>query len=414
MRRVALGLLALLVFSIPFDNGVSIPGVGSVSRMFGLAAFAGGVAALFYRGRVNIRPPSLFIALALLFVLYAMASYFWSAVPSATFSEIVTFGQLFVLSWLVWQYCRTEGETVVLMQAFVLGCFVIIGVALFTFFAAAESGFRNVGSLNPNEFAIVTALGIPMAWYLSLRVPSKRFAWLNSVYPAFAVFGVILSASRGGLLTTVIALAIIPASLPQLSRLRQLLLFAVITTISWAGFMQAPRLYPELNRNLERLSTTSEELTTGDLTSRTVIWEHGIEVFHRAPLIGHGVGTFAHLVAPRLGTFKEAHNAFLSVAVGSGLIGFVIFVAMVVTALFAVLRAEPGRRPFFVILFVALFVGMMPTNSDTDKFAWFILALLSNQRPLVLSPASSRSLAESGLGDRYDDPIERADPTIAR
>ncbi|MEX2541124.1 MAG: O-antigen ligase family protein [Trueperaceae bacterium] len=400
MQRLTLWLLALLVFSIPFENGVTIPGIGSMSRVLGIVSFGAGMAALVGRGRLNIRTPSLFVILALLFTLYGISSYFWSVRPGDTLSSSVTVAQLFVLVWLVWQFCRSKSDSALLMQAFVLGSYVTIAVAFTVFLRASEPTFRNVGSFNPNEFAIVSALAIPLAWYLSLRSTSRWLTWLNMAYPAVAVLGIVLSASRGGLVTALVALAIIPLSLFRLDPVRQLLLFGLITATIWIGFVQAPQLYPELSANIERLSSTSEELARGDLTGRTAIWSNGQDLFLSSPFFGTGLGTFAYAVEPLLGRYKDAHNAFLSIAVGGGIAGLALFVALFAVAFITALGAEAAERPFLVILATALIVAMMPSNADTDKFTWFLLALIANQRPLVLGirsavPSTARSSAST-------------------
>lgn len=393
-RTLPLWILALLVFSIPFENGVRIGGVGSVSKLVGLAAFAVGVLALVRTGRVKLRSPSLFVVLALLLALWSMASYFWSAVPSATFSTATTMVQLFILVWLVWEFCRTEDDAALLSQAFVLGCCVTIGVALLTFLAATEPNFRNVGDFNPNEFSIIAALGIPLAWWLSLRKGRSTVSWLFMLYPVLALFGVVLAASRGGLLTALVALTIIPISLPRLSLIRRLLLFTVLATATWASFTWIPQLYPGLTRNVERLSSTAEEISEGTLTGRTNIWEAGGDVFVTSPVVGKGFGVFPYMVEPILNAARAPHNPFLSIAVGGGLVGLLIYVSLVIVTFLSVVASNGPARPYFLVLFAALLVGMIPTNSDTDKFAWFLLALMATQRPLVLTTPASRGVVE--------------------
>ena len=62
MERAAWALLCVFVFSIPWEKSVWVPQVGSIARLLGILAFAGGAAAAIrYR---SVRMPNLALALA--------------------------------------------------------------------------------------------------------------------------------------------------------------------------------------------------------------------------------------------------------------------------------------------------------------------------------------------------------------
>lgn len=394
MPRLALWVLAAFVMSIPAENGVTLPGVGSLSRVIGLLAFGVGVSALFSEGRFRFRPPSFFLITAFLFFFWSGMSYYWSAAPAVTASNVFTLAQLLVMAWLVWQFCRSERDSALLMQAFVIGCYITVAVALATFFSTADPGFRNVGRFNPNTFAIVSALAIPMAWILALR--RDRLAWLNLVYPAFAIVAIVLAASRGGLITGIVALTAVPAAMFHMSLSRRIVLFALIAGVTWSAFVYAPQFYPELERNIERLSSTTEELSGGTLTGRTTIWKAAIQLFSSSPVGGIGSGAFVPAAEPILGEKKAPHNALLAVAAETGLVGLVLYGALLIAAGLSVLGIAGSSRALYVIILATLLVGMLPTNSENDKFTWLVLSLLAVQRPLVLLPAGWRRSREAG------------------
>ena len=385
VEHLALLALAAFVASIPSENGVTVAGVGSLSRLLGLIAFGVGLLSLVAGGRVRFRAPSLFLVLTALFSVWVAATYFWSIAPEVTVVRVNTMAQLAALVWLVHQLVRTEHDLDVAYQGFVLGCYVMVGVGIATFFGS-DGGFRNVGGgFNANGFAIVSALGVPMAWSLATR---RRHGWLtvvNALYPLWATVAVVLAASRGGLLTAIVALAIVPLLLGRLSPLRRLLLFVSLAAVTSAGALLLPTAFPELQRNIDRLAEVDEELLGGGtLTGRTDIWAAGLDVFAGSPIVGVGMGGFNTAVWPVFGRSRSPHNAFLSVAVGSGGIGLTLYVLLVVVALLGVV-ANPVRRVEHLVLFAALLVGMMPTNSDNDKFAWFILAALAAVRPVFVT-----------------------------
>lgn len=393
LRLVAFWLLAAFVASIPSENGVTISGMGSLSKLIGILAFGTGVVALFRRNILSVRAPSFFLVSAVAFVFWETLSYYWSIVPGVTIGRTVTYAQLLVMVWLIWEYARTEWHRMILMQAFVVGVYILLGVAIRAFLSADEFVARNVGeSFNPNGFAIVTALAIPMSWRLTFYWKSRWLYWLNILYLPSALLGVVLAASRGGLLTTLAALMIIPLTFPNLKLVRKLGLSAFIGGVVWAVVVYVPNTYPELQTNLERLSGTTQEVRAGNLTGRREIWAAGAEVFSQNTYIGVGSGGFGKAIEPIYGEAKPAHNVFLSILVDLGVVGLVLFLSMLLFVVWPSLRTASRTRTFNLVLFMALLVGLIPTNAENDKFSWFILGLLASESPMILSLRATDSL----------------------
>ncbi len=403
MNRIALWTLALFVLSIPTENVVPIAGLGSLSRLVGIAAFGMAIVSLYDDGRLRLRTPSLFILLSMAFVVWIAATYFWSVAPNRTISLTIQFGQLVVLAWTIHQVASTQRDLDLLMQVYVVGCYVAIAHALLAGGGLSGAAFRDVGDLGINSFAREVALAIPMAWMLMVRRAFPLMQGLNLAFPLFAMLGVTLASSRGGLITALVALAVIPLTLPSLRTWQRLTLFAAVAAVAWAGFTWVPRAVPELGRSIERLAGTADELTEGTLTGRTTIWAAGSEVFATSPIVGVGMGGFGAAAQPIHGRARAvaAHNAFLSVAVGSGLIGLMLFLALFAVSIVG-LMANPTRDAVYLVLLAALIVGLMPSNAENDKSTWFILAILASARPVLIhvvdhvNPRHRRQLSRSG------------------
>jgi O-antigen ligase len=381
--RVALWMVGAFVFSFPAQGGVAVAGVGSMSRLVGFAAFVIVVLSLVSRDRIRVRPPSLFLVVAALFVSWSAVTFFWSIAPSVTLVRINTYAQLAVLAWLVHQVVRDDRDLDFLWQAFVLGAYVMIGAGIAAFLGGERTGYRDVGGFNPNGFSIMAALAIPMAWGLTLRRSHGWLHMVNLVYPLFAIAAVVLAASRGGLLTALVALVIIPMTMGHLRLLPRVVVALALAGLVWVAAALVPTTFPELQRNIDRLAETDTELAGGTLTGRTVIWSAGIDVLRTSPLVGVGAGGFGSAMQPILGSVRGAHNAFITVVVETGLVGLSFFALLLVVALVGII-VNPTRRLEHLVLFGALIVAMMPTNSANDKFAWFILSAFASARPVLL------------------------------
>lgn len=392
LRTAVTWLLALFVFTLPVEDLVTLPGIGSVTRLVGLAMVPVALLALIEGGRVRVRLPSLFLLPSAAFVLWTVASYFWSVAPERTLGPIITTVQLLIFVWLVWEFARSAGALATLMQAFVLGNYGALGFAMFLLFQETTMA-RDTGR-DPNEFATVLAWGIPIAAWLVARGSGGLLRAVNLAYPVLVVVGIVLSASRGGLLAALIALLAIPFLIAGMGVVRRLVILLVLSAAVTAAFVWVPAQFPQLYANLDRLGDVGTELTEGTLTGRTIIWREGMRIFMSSPITGVGAGAASGLyVQTFLGRERVAHNTFLQIATETGAVGVLLFLVMIACAAAGIPRMQRAFRPFALVLLAAIVVGMMPLTIGTKKFTWFALALLASQAPVVLSLAHARAPA---------------------
>ena len=245
---------------------------------------------------------------------------------------------------------------------------------------------HGVGGINPNWFAIGCAFAVALVWGLALRARRPLTFWINALYPAFAVIAVVLSASRSRLVTVLEALTVIPLSLTCLGVARQLLVFGLVAGAAWGIFVVAPQVFTGLQANLERLEGAIDEIEGGTLIGRTLTWEAGWDAFLASPIVGHGHATFGPAIEPILGHSRSAHNAYLSVTVGSGLVGLGLFLGAILVVAAGVL-ASPARRTEFFVVLATLLAGMVPANLEHTKCVWFVLGWLAAAQPFTLVAA---------------------------
>ena len=392
LRQLAALAVAAYAFSVPIDEIAFIPGVGSPARLLGLVAVGLGLVALFGGGRLRFRRPLLVLIVAAVYALWNLATTFWSLQPGASLGEASRIVQLVAFTFLAQEFCRERTRWLTLAQAFVLGNYVAFAITAFNVLVAS-SGFRDVGPFNANQFSVILALGIPMAAMLVGERSHAAWRVWNLLYPVVVLFGVVLAASRTGLIVASLALLVVPLAFASLGLVRRLLLVATSVGALVFSFSIAPQLFPMLFVNLDRLGETGEELTSGTLTERTTIWQNTLIVFESSPLVGIGSGAarFA-LAATEIGRVKAVHNAYLSVAASTGLIGLLLFLGVVGLAVVAAAAALPRDRPFLLVLALALLVAMVPANSESRKDTWLVLTLLVVQRPIVLATSKNDAI----------------------
>lgn len=382
-RAITFGLLVLFIGTLPWDGGITFLGIDTISKVLGIVVLLVGITGVVSQGTLFFRLPSLFHLCALAFVAWGLTSFFWSINPSATFRSSITYVQLLGMVWLVWEFARSERQRATLMQAYVVGGHVAVLVALSAYLSSGQ--MRDVGNFNANGLAFYLALGVPLAWQLILTSRSRLLFWVNAAYLPMVFLAIIVAASRGGLLTALVGLLIVPLTYTRLSGFRKALLVLLFVATAWAIYSYLPTAFPDLQRNFDRLGETQEELQTGTLTYRRLIWESGLQLYRDNPVLGVGLGSFRFGVADHYGEPVASHNSFLSVLVDLGIVGAMLFGLTMAAALAGPLLTNSGGRTFALVLFMTLVVGMFPLEVEDRKPVWFMLSLLAGQQAITLT-----------------------------
>src|SRR3989304_515798 len=105
MRRITFWLSLALIFSIPWETVVENPILVSASRIIGLFVAGAWIATIIMTGK--IRKPNLFHAVVVLFVTWNALSAFWSQNVERTVSHLVTWSQLLILAYILWDQYKT-------------------------------------------------------------------------------------------------------------------------------------------------------------------------------------------------------------------------------------------------------------------------------------------------------------------
>ena len=404
LSKAAFACLWCFILVLPWDALADLPIVGSLPRLVGIVASAVGGLYILARGR--LRPLSWFHVLAVLFVLWTGASTLWSIDPEATRTRFLTYLQLVVLAWLIWEIGWSPERQRALLQAFVLGAGVAALITVYNYLTGSwsysEGRFSALGQ-NPNYLARMCVLALPMAWYLSLSQRHRRLARTWQLYVPLGCTATVLTGSRGAFLAGLVAVVIIPWTLGRL-RLRTkaaLYAFAIGSLVLMSIFV------PETS--WERIRSTGADIETGYFGGRGKIWRAGLEVVWEHPLVGVGAGAFGAAVEPALQFAWSSHDAPLAILVEDGIVGLCLFVAMVAAAMKPLWHLPPLQRKVWIVLVAALGVGSLAAASDYQKDFWFVLGLLAAQVALRAGSsreqAPSRTPAPSAFNRRNDAPI---------
>jgi len=384
-RKGAFLFLWALMFVIPWENGVVIHGLGTISRVVGIPTFGLALLAILESGTLRTLAMPLMIMVA--FLVWGASTYFWSFDPRSTLLSVYTFLQLFMMVWLIWEFARTRKQQLLLLRAYVLGSIVSSVATLIGFHnnTGLHSGRYSGLNFNPGDLAFILVLAIPISLYLMVQEHRRMWVWVDGCATVLAFSAIVLTASRGSLVASIPTLLMFPFLFPKLKWGRNLpiLVFVALAGIGAWLFM------PE--SSWSRLSTIGSEISQGTLNERTMIWQIGWQVFGQAPFQGVGAGAYAPTVEHTLGMASDvggvdtgsspvarlvAHNTFFSILVEQGVIGFALFFLLVLTLVTIAWNLPKLERLFWLCILVTWGVGSLDLSWEQRKPTWFIFGLL--------------------------------------
>jgi O-antigen ligase len=384
-----------------------IPSGGASTKLFGLLLALAWLAKLSTTTDTKIDFPSQhggLFAVILAFLAWATLSYAWAEQPSEALTAVSRLALNAVLFLIVYTAIRTQRDVSWVLWAFVVGSAGAIVYGLMS--GAPTSSFgassRLAGQVeNPNELAATLVAGFVLALglvFVYKRSPVLRLA--AGFLAGFLLFGIVLTVSRGGLVSLVIAGI---AAIILGGRWRpQMLLFAsacVAITIFYFALLAPPAA---------REHITAENQGTG----REDIWKVGWRMVEANPVEGVGAGNFhtssIHYLLAQPGlirradfiadTQKVAHNVYLQTWAELGVIGLALLLILILAVLRAGVRAIHTFEKLgdlqmeilaraIVVAVIGLLGSLFFSSDEYKKQLWLLLAMLPTMLAIARSGA---------------------------
>ncbi len=378
IEKAAWVLLWIFVISIPLEKAIMVPGVGTISRLLGGGVFLTGLLTVLLRR--SIRPLNLALLLAAAFVVWSGLSYLWSLDPPETQRRLITFSQLLVMLWLVWELCRGARRQLWLIGAYICGTTLASVDAIMRFLEGQETYYERYAAsgFEPNDFGVTVALSIPLGLYMATRTRGP-VAWLFRAFIALALCAVCLTVSRTALIATVIAFSFVAVTWRQATNTQRI-----------AGLVLALLLIPGVlfltpQPARQRIAETTTEITQVTLHGRTAIWKSGLRAYRSHILAGVGSGAYPEAVRPWIGTHPVAasryvaHNTFLSVLVETGLVGFGIYALLLGVLAVYIWMMPTLERALWAVMTVVWAAGVSTLTWEHRKPVWLFFGLIMTE-----------------------------------
>ena len=271
-----------------------------------------------------------------------------------------------------------------MLLADLVGCYVgavlMVGDYVVLGSAAEVHGRVTVGNFNPNDAGVIFALGLPVACYLlaTWKGAGRRVVvLLAGTYLPLGAFAVLATGSRAALV------ALLPA-LWYAGRLlwRSRPTLAVVTFVGLGGLtVAALPLLPAAP--VQRLWDTGNELMRGNLNHRQDVWAEALRIIDENPLFGIGAGAFK---VAATGVNKVGHNFVLALLAEIGVVGLVLFLAMIVVSVRSLRPAPRALRELWLTILVAWTFAALLHNWEYRKLTWLMFGLMVVSGALAREP----------------------------
>ncbi len=373
MRTVAFLLSLAVVFTIPWEDAITVGELGALTRIIGMLAAAVWVGSTLLAGRFRKLHP--FHMAVFLFILWNSASFFWSLGTEETVRHIGTYIQLALFVWILWDLCTTPEALRAVLQAYILGAYVTIGSTIANYLGGRgispyEEGRYTGAGLNAVDLALILVLGLPVAYYLATSVNNgtkdRILKWLNFGYLPLSFFAIMLSGSRMALFAIGPVIVYVLWAAKRLKFSFRILVFALLVGALLALLTYVPQA------TLDRLATTGHSIATLDLGGRINLWRGAMAAFLDHPLLG--VGSGALNMPTLLGAI--AHNTFISVLAELGPIGLLFFGFVLAIVVHQAINQPKWLPGLWLTILTVWGIGASTLTWEYRKQTWLFLSLV--------------------------------------
>lgn len=331
------------------------------------------------------------------FVGWSLVSAAWAPDPGAARSTAFRLVQVLLLLFVAYSAIRTARDLAVVVWSFITGSFLVAATSLAS--GNQIAGRLTAGALDPNFLAAVLVAAAILA---AFTLATTRRGWVRLALLAFLatyIVGIVETQSRGGL---VAACAAIVAACAVGGPLRPRAVAIACASAALAIGYYAVLAPATLRERVTQISAQSS-------ASRTDTWRIALRIAGGHPVGGVGIGNFQavessyiasslNLPSARLvlGNRLVVHNTYLQVLSELGIVGLLLFVAILgvtlaigLDALRRVHPASPTAHTFrgVVCAVVGLLVAYVFLSGQYEKPLWLLLGVAASLGTVARSEA---------------------------
>jgi len=201
----------------------------------------------------------------------------------------------------------------------------------------SKEGRGTGGAPDPNNMCLMIIFALPMIVHYLIYAKTKLIRVTMFFLMLVNLMGIFSTNSRSGMLVAILVLGVMLIVGHWVVKAKSL---KVIIPILLSSVLISPFVVPE--KALNRLMTLTAVHKDTSVERRSSYLDVGVRAYLKQPIIGYGPFTFQHLFAESRearkfqrneGTLlRQAHNTYLEILVGSGTLGFMLFLGVFIQA----------------------------------------------------------------------------------
>lgn len=296
---------------------------------------------------------NIFLLLFLFFIFVCGVSYFVAVDKSLVVIQLRGLFLNFILLWSLINYIDDYDKLDKLIRYFVYSGVI---ASLYILLSSDITQYTRLGSILGNVNAIGVIIGISFIFSIYLVIYEKKY--INIFYGFLMLPTIILTGSRKAILIVMVSMLIIiylKYRKSLIKKIKFIILSIIIVLIFYYLVFNIPIFHSILGRRFENMFNFLGEVGTneGSILIRNYMVKFGLEMLASRPILGYGINNYRVLLENSIGVRKYAHNNYIELLVGTGIIGTAIFYSMYLHALI-VLRKKFLKHINLSYLFFSL------------------------------------------------------------
>lgn len=369
----------LCIYIVTINVSVISPQVNAILQNVTYILFLG-CALIFLEVHIRL---SAFARLYGLFLAFATMSLAWSFSASGTLTLLRILLKIYVICVLASSYYNTEEKSVRLMKAVYYGLLLtIVFLCVVTPVTQwTSASFGKAYGMDTVRYSVRTALCAVIGLYFYSLTKKKGFFVVSCVVMLLSL----ITAKRTGIVFFAIAIICYYLFVQKNmgKRLRAFMIAVLFAVIALQIINYIPILSETIGQRMQDFLNTffGGQNVDRSTLQRTMLMEHAVSFFFRNPLIGNGLNTFrAYLGGLDYEHITYAHNNYLEIAGGLGLVGLVLYYSTYIYGIYGGAKLLKKNREkttsFLLAVFIAYLVCDIIQVTYESYFEILILSVL--------------------------------------
>ncbi|MHB1314475.1 MAG: O-antigen ligase family protein [Christensenellales bacterium] len=287
----------------------------------------------------------------LLFLIYAVSSYFWADNLETVLSCALSIAQIALVGFFLVFYMNDQNKIDFVIRAFIISALILCVRVLVSAPVSAWGNERIGLYIGYNSNKVGYSAGFAALWCIYQWKTKKKKPYLASCIPLVALS--FLTGSRKAFFILFIGIALLSALSYEKRRkmFKTLLVSSALLLILYIMVMNIDLFYNILGVRLESMMNSLLG-PGGDRSSmdRLLLVQLGVKLFASSPVIGYGLDNFRYMNSTGL----YAHNNFVELGCDLGLIGLVIYYSLLAAVFIKTTRHMMRGDARYHIIFVML------------------------------------------------------------